>query len=397
MKAVHDPLEPDRVALDRNTNAAFGADLTDRERAEEALQRSNAYNRSRIEASLDPLVTIGPDGTITDVNAATELATGRSRTELVGTDFCDYFTEPARARAGYEQVFREGKVRDYPLELRHRDGRVMSVLCNASLDPNESGRVIGVFATARDVTERSGAEDVRRRNESRLAHQRDRLSLLLEINNHIASKLDLDELCRAVAASIRQHLGSDAVGFWLINSESGCLERRFIDFPTGKGVLANVVVTVPTPVESEWWRLRVPQRCAPQQMTELPLAIREAARAEGIRSAVSVPLVSGGRALGLMNLSSRKADAFGHVDLDLLSQIGTQISLALDNALAYGELRASHDALRRSEAYLAEAQRLSHTGSWAFDVSANKYLYLSEECFRVFEFDPQDGFWCSRS
>jgi PAS domain S-box-containing protein len=56
---------------------------------------------------------------------------------------------------------------------------------------------------------------------------------------------------------------------------------------------------------------------------------------------------------------------------------------------AYGELRASRDALRLSEAYLAEAQRLSHTGSWAFDVTASKYVYLSEECFRIFELDPE--------
>jgi PAS domain S-box-containing protein len=140
-------------------------DITDRKRGEEALRLSNAYNRSLIEASLDPLVTIGPDGRITDVNAATESATGRSRGELIGTDFCDYFTEPANARAGYEQVFREGMVRDYPLELRHRDGRVMSVLYNASLYRDESGEVVGVFAAARDITERKRAEEDRARLE----------------------------------------------------------------------------------------------------------------------------------------------------------------------------------------------------------------------------------------
>ncbi len=122
------------------------------------LEQANAYNRSLIEASLDPLVTIGHDGKITDVNAATEAATGRSRGELIGTDFCDYFSEPDKARAGYEQVFREGSVRDYPLELRHSDGRLMSVLYNASVFRNEEGEVIGVFAAARDVTELKRAE-----------------------------------------------------------------------------------------------------------------------------------------------------------------------------------------------------------------------------------------------
>jgi PAS domain S-box-containing protein len=140
-------------------------DITERKRAEEALRHSNAYNRSLIEASLDPLVTVGPDGRITDVNASTEAATGRSRGELIGTDFCEYFTEPAEARAGYEQVFREGTVRDYPLKLRHRDGQVMSVLYNASVYRDESGGVIGVFAAARDITERKRAEEQLRQSE----------------------------------------------------------------------------------------------------------------------------------------------------------------------------------------------------------------------------------------
>ena len=126
--------------------------------AEAALRLANAYNRSLIEASLDPLVTIGLDGKITDVNAATEAATGCSRAELIGTDFCDYFTEPEKARAGYEQVFREGSVRDYALELRHRDGHVTSVLYNASVYRDEAGKTVGVFAAARDITERKRAE-----------------------------------------------------------------------------------------------------------------------------------------------------------------------------------------------------------------------------------------------
>jgi K+-sensing histidine kinase KdpD len=81
-----------------------------RQRAAEAeASRSQArlastYNRSLLEASLDPLVTIGRDGKINDVNAAAETVTGRSRAELIGTDFSEYFGEPEKARAAYEQV-----------------------------------------------------------------------------------------------------------------------------------------------------------------------------------------------------------------------------------------------------------------------------------------------------
>jgi PAS domain S-box-containing protein len=143
-------------------------DVTDRERAEESLRQASYYNRSLIEASLDPLVTIGPDGKIMDVNTATEAVTGRSRRELVGTDFSDYFTEPERARAGYQRVFQDGVVRDYPLEIRHRDGHLTSVLYNASVYRDESGQVSGVFAAARDVTRLRQAEETLRFSEQRL-------------------------------------------------------------------------------------------------------------------------------------------------------------------------------------------------------------------------------------
>ena len=138
-------------------------DIRGRKRSEETERRANAYNRSLLEASLDPLVTIGSDGKITDVNAAAEAATGCPRAALIGTDFLDYFTEPEKARAGYQQVFREGLVRDYPLGLRHRDGEVKYVLYNASVYRDERGQVIGVFAAARDITARRQAEDAVRR------------------------------------------------------------------------------------------------------------------------------------------------------------------------------------------------------------------------------------------
>jgi len=132
--------------------------LEDQKRTEEALLSASNYNRSLIEASLDPLVTIGPDGKITDVNSATEKATGCSRAGLIGTDFSDYFTDPVRAREGYQQVFREGSVRDYPLELRHIDGSLISVLYNASVYRDPEKNVVGVFAAARDITGRKQAE-----------------------------------------------------------------------------------------------------------------------------------------------------------------------------------------------------------------------------------------------
>jgi PAS domain S-box-containing protein len=138
-------------------------DITENKKAEEALRTSSRYTRSLIEASLDPLVTISPEGKITDVNRATEIATGYPRKDLIGSDFSDYFTDSAKAREGYRRAFSEGEVRDYPLAIRNAGGGVADVVYNATVYRNDAGSVQGVFAAARDITERKKAEEERLR------------------------------------------------------------------------------------------------------------------------------------------------------------------------------------------------------------------------------------------
>jgi len=141
------------------------------------LDKISSYNRSLIEASIDPLVTIGPDGKIMDVNRSTEVVTGRTRMELVSTDFSDYFTEPERAKEGYQQVFREGIVRDYELAIRHAAGHITPVLYNASVYRDNTGQVIGVFAAARDISERKQAEQEVQIMNKELTRRSERLSV----------------------------------------------------------------------------------------------------------------------------------------------------------------------------------------------------------------------------
>ena len=132
---------------------AAARDVTRQKQLDQQLQDQQFYSRSLLEASLDPLVTINAEGKITDVNDASVQATGFPREQLVGTDFSDYFTDPTKAREGYQKVFSDGFVRDYPLAIRHASGRVMEVLYNASVYRDGKGSVLGVFAAARDVTQ----------------------------------------------------------------------------------------------------------------------------------------------------------------------------------------------------------------------------------------------------
>jgi PAS domain S-box-containing protein len=144
---IHDPATGAIVGA-----SAIVRDITERTHVEEQFQVASRYARSLIEASLDPLVMISPEGKITDVNEATARVTGLPRETLVGTDFFDYFTEPDRAREGYQEVFAQGSVNEYPLTFRHRDGTLTDVLYNGSVYKDAKGNVLGVVASARDVT-----------------------------------------------------------------------------------------------------------------------------------------------------------------------------------------------------------------------------------------------------
>jgi PAS domain S-box-containing protein len=136
----------------------FGAiaavrDITDRKKVDEKLHETSAYAQSFVEASLDPLFMISPEGKVTGVNRATEEITGVSREWLIDTDFFTYFTEPRKARDSYRKVLKVGMIRDFPLSIHHASGKITDVSFNASVYKDAVGIVHGIFATARDVTD----------------------------------------------------------------------------------------------------------------------------------------------------------------------------------------------------------------------------------------------------
>jgi len=119
-------------------------------------KQKSLYASSLIEASLDPLVTISPEGKITDMNQATVDVIGLSRELLTGTDFFQYFTEPFKAREVYRDVFKKGFVADFPLTIK--DHKLTDVLFNGSVYKDDKGNMIGAVVVARDITEQRRIE-----------------------------------------------------------------------------------------------------------------------------------------------------------------------------------------------------------------------------------------------
>ncbi len=143
----------------------IGTDNTARKQVEEEQKKSDQrlrdqqfYTRSLIESNIDAIMTTDPSGIITDVNKQMEALTGCTRDELIGAPFKDYFTDPGRAEAGIKRVLREKSITDYELTARARDGKQTVVSYNATTFYDRNRKLEGVFAAARDVTERKRVE-----------------------------------------------------------------------------------------------------------------------------------------------------------------------------------------------------------------------------------------------
>src|SRR3954452_14176171 len=139
----------------------IGTDNTARKQVEEErmkldqrLRDQQFYTRSLIESNIDAIMTTDPQGILTDVNKQMEALTGCTRDELIGAPFKSYFTDPERAEAGIKLVLSEKKVTNYELTARTRDGKETVVSYNATTFYDRDRRLQGVFAAARDVTER---------------------------------------------------------------------------------------------------------------------------------------------------------------------------------------------------------------------------------------------------
>ena len=138
---------------------AAARDITEQKRLDRQLRDQQLYTRSLIESNIDALMTTDPMGIITDVNQQMEALIASTREELIGSAFKQYFTEPERAEEGIRLVLQRGKVTNYELTARAKSGTETVVSYNATTFDDRDGKLQGVFAAARDVTERKHFEE----------------------------------------------------------------------------------------------------------------------------------------------------------------------------------------------------------------------------------------------
>jgi len=195
-----------------------------------------------------------------------------------------------------------------------------------------------------------------------LARERDRLHVLLEINNALVSNLDRGQLFSAISRNLRQVTGLDYISLAILNPETDRLRLYALDFSAGSGAIQEGMEEA----AGECLPGRAIEARKPVLLNSLdsqgadgsPMARLHIA--EGLKSACFLPLINRDRVLGTLNVASLHENAFAQDDLDLLTQVANQIAIALDNALAFGQIAELKEKLAEEKLYLEDEIRSEH-------------------------------------
>jgi formate hydrogenlyase transcriptional activator len=220
-----------------------------------------------------------------------------------------------------------------------------------------SGQVSPVAAGPASVPHRPAetAEEAR----AELARERDRLQLLLEVNNAVVSNLELPDVFAAISAFCRDRLHHEYTSLALLEKDDpGSLRLQALDFPSGKGLIREemTVPLVEVPA-NEAIRLRRPVRFDAETLRHLGTEGAGLLLAEGLVSGVCLPLLTRNGVLGTLNLASYRPGAFDDEDIEMLGQIAVQFAIALENALAYCEIEELKNRLAEEKLILEDEMR----------------------------------------
>jgi formate hydrogenlyase transcriptional activator len=188
-----------------------------------------------------------------------------------------------------------------------------------------------------------------------LARERDRLRLLLEVNNAVVTSLDLNEVFASVSANLRRVMRHDYASLSLYDEPRGELEMRALDFAGGRGLVREGmrVALADTPAGLAVER-RAPVLLGREDIERYGSEYAGRVLAEGLSSACIVPLVSHERVLGTLAVANLRGDAYTEEDAEFLGQVGTQIAIAVENALSYREVEDLKNKLSTEKVYLEE-------------------------------------------
>ena len=194
--------------------------------------------------------------------------------------------------------------------------------------------------------------------QAQLARKRDRLQVLLEINNLLVTSREVPELFQGIISTLRRVIHHDYTSLALLDPQTGMIKIHALDFPSRPGLLRQEI-TVPRDSSPSGQAMASgqPLLAGGLELDRYSSQVMRILRQEGIQSICCVPLITRGQAFGSLNLASRRADAFSPQDVELLQQVGAQVAIAVENALAFKEIDALKNKLAEEKLYLEEEIR----------------------------------------
>jgi len=200
--------------------------------------------------------------------------------------------------------------------------------------------------------------DEAQRYQENLLKERDRLRILLDVNNAIASRLELHDFLEAVSRVLTKVLTHELISIWLYEADQQCLRLYSLVFPGGHGLLREgMTMPVKGTVLGKVLTSRRPVRVGDLAASDTPSDILELARREGLKSGAVLPMCVGNKAFGILEVVSSEAASVSEDDMELLTQLAAQVAIGVANALAYKEIDDLKDRLAEEKLYLEDEIR----------------------------------------
>ena len=194
--------------------------------------------------------------------------------------------------------------------------------------------------------------------QQQLSRERDHLRLLLEVNNAMVTNLDTSDLFRAISSCLKNNFGMEYASLALYDPGSKVLRLHALDFPASRGIIReNATLPIEGSPSGYVVQTRTPKLFTPADIEALSPEAAQYLFGEGIRSFVSLPMISRQKILGTLNLGAKREDLFAPEDVEVLSQVACQIAIALENALAYKRIEELNAQLAEEKVYLEDEIR----------------------------------------
>jgi formate hydrogenlyase transcriptional activator len=323
-------------------------DTTERKRVQEALRLSEErFRRLTAEVTDYAIFMLDPEGRVKTWNVGAQRIKGYPPDEIIGRHFsCFFLAEDVERGKPAEELAiaaREGRVEHEGWRVRKDGSRFWANVVITALH-DERGKLLGFTKVTKDITEQ----------------KRVRESFLLEVTRTLLSNLDITKLLAAIGMCIRQVKDFDYATLALYDSETKMLRLQSIGAAPGRDPLPSGALLPITGSPDGWAYVSgkpLILRGSPGE--HFPFELAEHLARESVKSGCWVPLSGREGPFGTLNLFSRQPNGFSDSDLEALLQLGSQISVALDNALAYRRLSDLNARLEKEKRYLEDELRIN--------------------------------------